>query len=290
MADLFIDFGRNNIGIRNRTIFKRCNCGLLKKNCRKCSSNDICKHNIKIARCYTCKKTRHSRCLLTDFKQGIYENEVCECNSCRSANINMCISCYKNKKVNGDRCTDCFNKFNTFVPKNSFEEDKIRKDNVKLYIKNHLLKTTKNTKQLLYEMNGTKENSKLIETVNKRMQNLLVGIGNKSVFFEKCLNDLLKSVAVSKRRDSFERQLFICSNYSKIIPTIFNECDNQDKMYLMLRIFWYLIHRNSTVIKEYVEGVKMNYFLKNLSTKNLDNDNILTIKEILNHFKLYGYD
>lgn len=59
---------------------------------------------------------------------------------------------------------------------------------------------------------------------------------------------------------------------------------------MALRIFWYLIFRNITTMKEYIKYSNIILYLKRKQDEyNLDEQNKANIKEILRHFEAFGF-
>lgn len=296
------------------TIKRRCDCDRNLSRCMICYSNKICFHNIKIARCIQCPiKSGTSLCKLTDYQQGIFFEEKCLCGKCNKIlkikkcklckihilekeklcsqcyqkSTTICSFCKKNVKYKNDRCVDCLKKFADAI---RFEKELFNsqhsKNEARDYLQQMYSQSNTTSEDLIKKIQSDqKHRKKFVTRAMIQFENLFQ---IKSPFyFSEAANACIFSLCITNKNYVFEIQLRFSMNYSKDISKLFQLCNTDENLLILLKLIWFLINNNHVVMKELIRDSDLLNFIKNLESE-VKQDSLQTVKEIIGHFENYG--
>ena len=313
-----------------------CTCGSTKKICRKCIANKICNHNLKRSRCKFCntfQKKILRLCDLNDYQQGIYQNEKCCCYKCNPGfkicsycenenipkkenwctkcqekfnqysrfNSTLCCFCNINKKEIGDRCKNCFNKYNQNIISEQIKQenlkfiDEIRKRETNRYIQDIYKQSTKTTAQLLDEIGRDINKVLYIKRSINFFENILALINNNFTInkFEESLRTFFRRISNTNKTSSkftYQIKLIICNKYSSEFKKILDKCLSHQSLFYGTRIIFLFINNNTIVTKELIRDSNIKQcMIKLLSSDIADRQIISFIKEIIEKIEILGF-
>lgn len=270
---------------KNFKVKKHCNCKKNKLNCEICKYNVRCMHKRKRARCFQCRHPEDKLCKLTDYQKNYYENELCDCKECINSEAirqgKICFICRKKETKIVARCEDCFKVFQ----KNTQSETIITN------IINHKIDYTNIKKPSeLIEKYYKDSNMKRVEFITNKITNIYqyVQSGIQKYQLEKLLEDLLKGICPVTNRYYYKIQLSIGAYYLEKINYIFEKCDSPQSEYLMLRIIWYILNKNPSVMREIIESTNILSKIKS-RIQYYNSDLELIIRQIVSHLETHGF-